>query len=92
MVFYIFYWMYMVSITFVSPGIGLIRQWYRQRSTRHGIGHVKYEAVDVGHERDLDRLSLLHFVKERFTCWLALRQLLTLVCGIDLVAFIIMCE
>ena len=95
-VFYIFYWFYMVLITFVSPAMGLVRLWCHQRSMRRGSSPTvaKYEAVPDMREKEEEDVqqttSLLQFVKEGFTWGLTARQLLTIVCGIDLIVFIIL--
>lgn len=96
-IFYIFFWFYMVLVTFVSPAMCLVRLWYRQRSMRcrSGLAVAKYEAVsEMRIEKEEDNVqqttSLLQFVKERFTWGVTARQLFTIVCGIDLAVFIIL--
>ena len=84
-VFFFSYWFYMVLTTWVSPLISLLQHYYQQRQNHLLLIHANYENLETG-----NRQSLLQMLWAQFSWGLAFRQLLTAVCGVDLVVFTIM--
>lgn len=81
-VFFVSYWFYMVLTTWVSPLVNLLRHCHQYHFR---LIRTKYENLEAGHHQ-----SLMQMLWARFSWGLAFRQLLTAVCGVDLVVFTIM--
>ena len=85
-VFFFSYWFYMVLTTWISPLISLLRHYYQQYKNHLTLIRTNYEDLEAGNRQSL----LWQMLRARFSWGLAFRQLLTAVCGVDLVVFIIM--
>ena len=85
MVFFFSYWFYMVLTTWISPLISLLRHYYQQHKNHLTLIRTNYEDLEAE-----NRQSLLQMLRARFSWGLTFRQLLTAVCGVDLVVFTIM--
>ena len=85
----------MALITWFSPVVRLMRQWYQQRTRAQPVDYtqLKYTVtMDTVQQKGSSRQSLVQLVKVEYTWRLALMQLLTTLCGIDLIVFAILSE
>ena len=86
-VFFFSYWTYMVLTSWISPLLQISRNLCQQHSLKC---RSKNDIISVMKQGELQPRSLLQLIKSEFTWSLALRQLLTVFCGLDLIIFTIM--
>lgn len=88
-VFFFAYWIYMALTTIISPTVNLARE-VCLYSHCQGKRTCKYDKIEEEQFVHQPAPQLLHLFRIKYSWGLALRQLLTVLYGIDLVAFTFM--
>ena len=85
-VFFFAYWIYMTLTTIISPTVNLARVCLCHHQSKQTWKYDEIEEEQIV----LQPPRLLHLFRTKYSWGLALRQLLTVLCGIDLVIVAIM--
>ena len=76
----------MTLTTIISPTVNLAREYLSHCQGKQACKYDKIEEEQIVHQSP----QLLHLFRTKYSWGLALRQLLTVLCGIDLMIFTFM--